>query len=465
MTKWVWILLPGIAVASSAQDLIVCSSTNNDLYRVLQDNGVPCQRFTQAKEAVEAASKGAGVLLLAEGYPKQPTQLAGSLLAQAKAKHLRLYVEFPASLPGLEVGEPRRLKWGRAVVASDSFGPDVKRLRILDLHDCQFVPVSASSEHLVPQLVLGRVAGFDTAVFGLPTPAYPLLFEAPQGDLLVASTKLSQFVTARYSPPDVWSPIWKSILHWLDPHLQISSLHWTPTVRPSFHAEEVLPDDYEDDALGRGVAWFKEAHLLVTSARESKYAQGASGTDVPPPNDSPIGNGTHGIFEGFNSTILPDGRQLQSIVRRSDCTAESAMALAFGATVLHQKSDAKIARRLLDFLYFTSDARKREYANPTNGAYGLIAWGMNNEAWRKATYGDDEARVLLATAASSALLQQHEWDKAVLQCLLADLRTTGRLGFRDERIDLGPLGTYGWRHFLNEHNTCFSPHYESYLWA
>ena len=466
---WVWVLLVSAASSWSAsltnQGLVVCSSPNNDLYRVLRANGVSCQHFVQAGAAVDAAPQGAGVLLLAEEYPERPTDLPESLLTKAESKNLRLYIEFPASLPGFHVGTPQQLKWGRAVVSSSDFEPDVKRLRILDLHDCHFLPVSTTSTSLTSQLVLGRVAGFDTAVFGLPDPAYPLLFKVPQRRVLVATTKLSQFVTARYSPPDVWSPIWKNILLWVDPHLQISSLHWTPTVRPSFQVEEVLPDDYEDDALARGVAWFKEAHLLVTPARESESARGASGTDVPPPNDSPIGNGAHGIFEGFNSTILPDGRQLQSIARRSDCTAESAMAFAFGATVLHQKPDAKIARRLLDFLYFTSDARKGEYANPTNGAYGLIAWGMNNEAWRKATYGDDEARVLLATAVSATLLDQHQWDRAMLQCLLADLRTTGRLGFRDERIDLGPLRTYGWRHFFNRRNTHFSPHYESYLWA
>lgn len=451
---------------SPADGLIICSSPDNDLYQILLKNGLDCQRFDLPDKAIKSAPTDSGVLLLAEGYPKQPTQLTGSLLAEAKLKHLRLYVEFPASLPDLQIGHPRQLQWGRAVVTSDVFGPDLKRLRILDLRDCKFVPVSAPTSHLTPQIVLGRVAGFDTAVFGPPAPAYPLLFEAPQGNLLVATTKLSQFMTSRYAPPDAWAPIWKYILHWLNPKLQIQELHWTPTVQPSYGRNADLPKDYEREALERGVAWFKNSHLLTPVSGEQEILQhAASGVLTPPPFDSPIGDGSLGIGQGFNSTFLPDGRQLQSIVRRSDCIAESAMAIAFGAKSQGQKSDAEIARNLLDFLYFKSDARKREYANPTNGAYGLIAWGIDNEAWFKATYGDDEARVLFGTMAASALLNQHRWDKATLQCLLADLRTTGRLGFRGRRIEVKPLTQLGWQHFFDQTNTDFAPHYQSYLWA
>lgn len=447
----------------SGQSLIICSSSDNDLYRALQDSGIKCGRFDLPDEAVQSAPTGSGVLLLAEGYPKQPTQLTESLLAEAKAKHLRLYVEFPASLPGLDVGKPREVKWERAIVTSDDFGPDLKRLRLADLHKCQFMSVFGVSASAT-KLVLGRVAGFDTAVFGLPKQIYPLLFEAPQGNLLVAATKLSQFVTARYAPPGAWTPIWKYILHWLNPKLDTQKFHWSPTVAPGYGRDAVLPADYERKALERGVAWYNKSHILLTPARESEYLQHTPGTDLPPAIDSPIGDGSQGIFEGFKSTILPDGRQLQSIARRSDCIAESAMSFAFGAKVLDQMPDAGIASNLLNFLYFNSDARKREYADPTNGAYGLIAWGMDND-WFKATYGDDEARVLLATVSVSTLLNQHQWDKAMLRCLLADLRTSGRLGFRQEMIDLKQLRTFGWRHYFDQDNTLFAPHFESYLWA
>jgi hypothetical protein len=184
-----------------------------------------------------------------------------------------------------------------------------------------------------------------------------------------------------------------------------------------------------------------------------------------PPPGSGIGDGSCGILEGFSATVLPDGTQLQRTPRRCDCTAESAMALAFGGQLFQQPNDGTISEHLLDFLYFISEARKREYANPTNGAYGLIAWGVNNPPWFIASYGDDEARVLLGTMAASSLLNQHRWDKAMMQCLLADLRTTGKLGFRGERLDVGPLTQNGWRYYFEQSPIDYSPHFESYLWA
>jgi hypothetical protein len=85
-------------------------------------------------------------------------------------------------------------------------------MRLLIIHGCHFLPMVAKSPHLI----LARVAGYDTAVFGLPeTEVYPVLFEHPRGDILVATTKLSQFVTGRYAPNDAWPVVWRMVFTWL----------------------------------------------------------------------------------------------------------------------------------------------------------------------------------------------------------------------------------------------------------
>lgn len=468
---WGSCLWPGSAWAGdnpvADQGWVLNCSTNNDLYQVLRANGLPCQRFDTADEAVRAASTGAGVLLLADGSPSHPRELPPSVISLAAEKNLHLYIEFPGGLPGYKFGRPRTLELGRAVVVSKRFGSQLKPLQLLDLHGSPFVTMTAPyATNLSADLVLGRVAGFDRAVFGLPTPAYPLLFEASNGRWLVGTAKLSQFVKSRYAPDDAWASVWRMILHWTNPQWPGADLHWTPTVRPAYARNVALPPDYENEALRRGVKWFRQSRLLISPQRDLVVRENAVAGRMPAPSpgDQP-GDGSLGIAEGYVSHIQPDGSQFQSIARRSDCTAESAMALAFGGQLKGSEEDAEIAQNLLDYLYFTSPARKREYADPTHGAYGLIAWGMDTEAWRKATYGDDEARVMLATLAASETLHQSRWNQPLWQCLLADLRTTGRLGFREERIDLEPLGRLGWRHFFNQENTLFSPHYESYLWA
>ena len=69
--------------------------------------------------AIAQASAKTGVLILADRYPDEPTPFDLSLLDQAGAKQLRVYVEYPHKLPGIELGQPQGIHWERAVVSSD----------------------------------------------------------------------------------------------------------------------------------------------------------------------------------------------------------------------------------------------------------------------------------------------------------------------------------------------------------
>jgi hypothetical protein len=141
------------------------------------------------------------------------------------------------------------------------------------------------------------------------------------------------------------------------------------------------------------------------------------------------------------------------------------MAMAFGGAVLAKKEYSATARNILDFYLFTSDARKKERGDPEHGAYGLIAWGITTPAWYTANYGDDNARVMLGTLAAAALTTTDRWDEAIMMCLLANLRTTGRFGFRGDRIDIHALSRKGWETFFRGTVVNYAPHYEAYLWA
>jgi len=103
------------------------------------------------------------------------------------------------------------------------------------------------------------------------------------------------------------------------------------------------------------------------------------------------------------------------------------------------------------------------HADPQSPAYGLINWSERNPVF----YGDDNARVILPTLAAGRLLDDARWDEYVLRCLLANLRTTGRLGFRRNRINMKdfPAGADGWRFFQSEETISCAPHYQAYLWA
>ena len=248
---------PLLAAAKPAPLVFRCAPAN-DLYRAVTAAGARYARYDSPEEAVAKAPRGAGVLILADGYPDRTTPVTAALFDKAAKKKLRLYVEYPSALPGLAVSAPREVHWERAVVASDTFGPTLGKLRILGLHKVRYVPVEASNS----DIVLARVAGFDTAVYGLPEKdVYPVLFE--RGGVLVATTKLSQFVTARYAPLEAWAPIWNRILGRLVAPRQAPPLKWTPAVRPTFTASEPLPKDVELAAFRRGVAVYGHARLFV----------------------------------------------------------------------------------------------------------------------------------------------------------------------------------------------------------
>jgi len=462
------VLAVGLTVTAARAEpgtptLTLCCGAGNDLYRVLSGSGYACVRVDSSRAAVERAEAGGAVLILADGYPAVPTPMAADLLEAAGRKQLRLYIEYPEALPGCEMGAPQAARYERAVVNSDLFGPSLERLRILAINGLHFRPIKAGSAHLVA----ARVAGFDSAVFGLPQETAPILFELPGRRVLVATTKLSHFVTGRYAPQDAWRSLWAGVLGWLCPGADFPVLRWTPTVRPSYGRHEVLPSDVELKALERGATWFERSKLLLHPSRLEAVNEAAAkdGLLPTPPPEAPVGEGTLGILEAPLAVILPDGSQMQSVARRGDCHGESAMALAFGARRGVGAAHADIARHLLDYYLFDASARKGERGDPGHGAYGLIAWGVTSPAWSVANYGDDNARLLLGTAATAALLEEHRWDEAMMRCLLANLRTTGRRGFRDDRIDLPALAAQGWQPFFRRSLVSYSPHMESYLWA
>ncbi len=443
--------------------LIICADVKNDLYRILKANGIRAGRFDRCEDAIQAAPEGAGVLILADGYPTIPTKIDPELFQSAAEKKLRLFIEYPDSLPGITVGEPRRTNLERAVIASTIFGDLLKRNRILAIHDCHFVPVQTPSPHIVA----ARVAGFDTAVFGLDdVTAYPLLFEMEKDRVLIATTKLSQFVTARYAPKEAWQTIWSMILSWLQPDARIPVLDWTPTVRPSYTREQTLPKDAARRAIIRGVDWHTNAKMLIHESWKSKYKAYRESGIVDPKNPVgplqdpawPAGDGEHGVLEGFSSRIAYDGRQKVRWWLRSDSNGESSLAFALRSKLDGDTRSHRIAQNLLDWIYVRSGLFQDD---PDKANWGLVHW-----AWDSGSlYGDNDVKIILGCLGTAAILETGRWDQPLLKNILANFRTTGKYGFRGAALNDGELLKRGWRHYWDSSTKHFAPHYQAWIWA
>ncbi len=454
---------PSSAAEQSAASLTFCCSAQNDLYVALARLHYP--RFQTPLTAISNAARGSAVLLLADDYPARQVALDPGGFDLARERNLRVFIEYPAAVPGLQLAPPRGVRWERLVVSSDKFAPELPRLRILAAHDCHFVPVSGVDN---ADLVMARVAGYDRAIYGLPDKdVFPILFTQAEGHLIVATTRLSSFVTGRYAPAGDWRLVWEKILSALDPQ-QAHPLAVAPVVGPAYTATAGLPRRFERQAFTAAARWFGHSHLLVNPAEKQKLYQALGAgqeTTAPPLAGAPEGDGSLGILEGYASGILYDGNQLRRLPLRADCNLESAMVFALDSQLNHQKHSALVASNLLDFVYFNSGMCRGPRADPQQGAFGLIGWGDIAPAWLVANYGDDNARAMLATAVAAAALRSERWDERLMRALLANLRTTGKLGFRTDRIDLPALEKNGWRHYYDSAPVDYSPHFESYLWA
>jgi hypothetical protein len=455
-------LLVITSAARASEPFTFACRADNDLFAVLSKTGERHARFDTPAEAVERAAVGSVLLILADRYPAAPTPVDARFYDAAKAKRLRLYVEYPAMVPGVALSPPKRAVWERGIVATDRFDSKLPRLALFSAHGCQYLPASAPD----PLLVIGRVAGFDSAVYGIPSNADPLLFQ--RGDWLIATTKLSGFVTGRYAPADRWAMIWQQILRTLDPQSP-RKLAWTPLARPAYGKDDPLPDDWTKRSFDAAARWVHRSRLLVGPTRTAhvhKLLSAGVETTDPPAASEPVGDGSMGVLEGYASQIRPDGSQPQRTVLRADCVAETAMMLALDASI--NPADARrsgaIASNLLDYTY-GPEMQSMGRLDPNHPAFGLIAWGAVSPAWQVANYGDDNARVLLATMVASAALKSDRWNEHLLRGLLANLRTTGKHGFRTDRIDIGPLEAKGWRAYQDA--APFNPalNFEAYLWA
>ena len=450
-----------IGCRSNVNDkLIFVCDEDNDLYRAMVETNCEFQRFTSADKAVETAIPGSGILVLADNYPTKKVQLPGDFFDKIKSKNLKVYIEFPDSLPEIKIGEVQKIEWERGVVTSGAFGQTLKSGRIVMIHDCNYVQVDATD----PYLVLAKVAGFDTAIYGLDsTETHPLLFKHPNLDILISTTKLSHFITGRYAPKDAWKSIWGFVFNWLQPNEEALKLNWTESVRPSYPKDKTISQDERMQAASRGVEWFYKSNLLATSSEVK------NGTRLEINVEGKYGK--EGIRECFLSKIKLDGTQTISESRRADCTSEAAMALSLHGMITENKLDMATAENLQDYVYFNSRMRQGPRNDPNNVEFGFTDWYQRENDNEGVYYADDNARVVMGTLVTSIALKTNKWDESVMANILANFRATSiNTGFKPRRLDGSPESgnslAKGWRFYHDAKDYYhYAPHYQSWIMA
>jgi hypothetical protein len=364
---------------------------------------------------------------------------------------------------------PRPTLLERVVVTSDSI-KGLGKMQILALHDCRFIPLNVRD----PLLSVSKVAGFDQAIYGLDKDSETgaILFELQGTGWLVSTTKLSQFVTARYAPKKAIQAIWGYILKKTEGgNSSLRKLEWTAEVRPTYDKNEMLPGDAARLAVRRGVDWHTKAKMLLNEKGWEEYKQlwklndSNIQTTVPaidnaaPQPEALAGDGTFGVLEGIASRVNYDGSQPTRWWLRSDSNGESSLAFALRWRMDGDTNSKKIAGNLLDWLYFKSGLFQDD---STRSNFGLLYWAPGNA---QALYQDNDIKAILGCIGTSGILETDRWDDVLLKNILGNFRTTGMNGFRGQRLENPDLLRRGWKSYQNRNMILFQPHYEAWTWS
>lgn len=408
--------------------IVLCARECNDLARALTESGHRVALYATPEAAVEAAGAGSGVLILSDDYPIATHVLSAELLAAARAKDVRLYIEYPLAIAGTVSEEARTIRYERLIVCGDLFAPALEKDAILMINGCWHRPLFGKGPGL---LALAKAAGYDALAYGLPEDAVCALdyWDADQ-TVLAATTALSRFATARYAPTERWRALWQGILRFLGYEV---ALRWTPTVSITAGSGEPLPPDAEARALADNLRFMARRMIGKVDNRPS-------------------------VFEGYESAIDFNGVQFLRPITRSDCMGETAMELAYAAEMFHRPDLRKLASDIV-----SQAVRVPEFYNddPASSMYGLNNWYENGRIF----YGDDNARMLLGALSVRSLSGDSQWDEKLLRCVLANLRTSGTNGLRQAALRQSSFAEKSWMDYYNETRDEPSPHYEAYLWA
>lgn len=433
---------------------------DNDLYLLLQSKGLTCKLYDDINEAIENTSSDQTLLILARDYPMGKTVIPENFFQKVQEKNLKVYLEYPDHLSEGKTGEVIATNKERIVVSSDFFGEKMPQMKILDAGLFTYIQVSERPAFLRG----GKVAGFKEAMYGLEnTPNFPVLFE--DHNVLISTTKLSDFIRSRYAPYQGWQRTIGAIIRHLDIEVEEALIKWSPVVKPAYDKDEVLAEKAFESAVQRGADWYVKGRFLIHQDWVDRWRKiDTLPLPVGPPISFtlPSGDGSLGVMEGHYSYINPDGSQPYRYWLRADCVSETAMTFAIANSVKGSREGIKIATNLMDFLFNSNAFITESSKDPTKSSYGLIGWA---DTHKSRYYGDDNARVILGAILAAAMLENDKWDQQLAELIVANFRTSGYKGFRSGALMGDFINQTGWQTLMERDLEHIAPHYESWLWA
>lgn len=467
------VLISIMCTNSNNEKIHIFSDENNDLYQLLIKNKINCIRYDDIETALKKVNDNESLLILARNYPEKKTTLPENFYEVVRKKQLKVYVEFPDRLNTENTGDIQHTEKERLIVTSDYFGTKLPPMSIMDAGLYSYLNINnilvdkvnnemnAYKDQLKIHIKGAKVAGFKEAVYGLDdTPNFPILFE--YNNMLISTTKLSNFIKGRYSPYATCQNIVNGILSYLS--IDLNNFNWEATVKPTYRSSDKLSSKAYQSAVRRGTDWYINSKFLFHPEWKENYSTDAVKTPGGPPVDPllPSGDGSLGVMEGHYSLINYDGSQPYRYWLRADCVAETAMTFAVANSIVKNPDYLKISTNLIDFLFNTDAFKTEESKNPSNSSYALIGWADTHKG---VYYGDDNARVLIGTILAAQTLGINKWNRQIAELIIANFRTSNKKGFRTGALRTHYIEEKTWPVLMEMNFENIAPHYESWLWA
>ncbi len=461
--KWLLIILAIFIEVSctSRSKIYVFADKDNDLCKQLDNEGYTLISYTSAEEAIKNAPDGAGVLILAAGYPETTNTLSKEMIETIQQKKLRCYAEY-VSLAGNDSlsGKPVELALERGVVTSKELGNTLSQNALLGLNRSYVLPVK-ERESL---LVTAKVVGFERAEFGLDhTPVSPLLFMYSD-QLMMAASKLSGFATGRFAPEPLWKELFEYITGWVTTSKNKPVFKkWLTYVHPMYGEKDILPPNARKQSIEKGIEWFFNGHFFLSDETMPVFKKYETSFPYGPslPEDSKNGDGSLGVLEGHGSIIKYNGKQDYRYWLRNDVQGEVVFAMMVAGKYLNNQAYMDISGNLMKnaFDIYLRGVRS-DNANPN---YGIMSWIT---LYPGIYYGDDNARALLGYIVANEQIQNKEFSRKIVECILANYRTSSKQGYRgSESMWDGEITKNGWKYYFNRDYINPHPHFESWIWA
>jgi hypothetical protein len=346
------------------------------------------------------------------------------------------------------------------IVVTKPLGDSLKPMDLLTINRAVYLKTEAAD----PLMVIARVAGFDSAVFGLEdTPSSPLVYK-PSDHIWISTSKLSDFAHLRLIPERKWQPFWETVISDLTGR-KVTFKNWPTLIAPAYSENAKLPKDARKQAVQKGIEWFFNGHFLIHQDWKESWIMKYIGDGTMPvgpelPDDAPTGDGTLGVLEGHCSAIYKDGHQAYRYWIRDDIQGESSMAFAIAGELLGNQEYKAIAERLSDYSF--KEFQDGPRSDPESPTYGLLGWAYTHK-W--VYYGDDNARSILGSILAGKVLGTDKWEKNLNAAIEANFNTTGKNGFRGPRLHEQDIQKNGLDYYRNGELINPHPHFESWLWA